>query len=96
MRFLGDGVSRLENIAYSEDILATMEGMRRLGAQIEAGEHSVTIRGISGPPCVRGKSRWTVTNRFHTAVFNPALQPVRPAGGVYGEEPSAQTPAGGV
>ena len=52
---LADGVSRLDNIAYSEDILATMEGMRRLGAQIEAGEHSVTIRGISGPPCVEGE-----------------------------------------
>lgn len=32
---LSDGVSRIENVAYSEDILATIDCLRALGAEIE-------------------------------------------------------------
>ncbi len=32
---LAEGRSIVENVAFSDDILATMEGMRRLGARIE-------------------------------------------------------------
>lgn len=44
---LANGVSRIDNIDYSDDILATISGMEQLGAVIEKGEHSLVIRGIS-------------------------------------------------
>lgn len=42
---LGDGVSTIENIDYSDDIIATINGMVTLGASIEKEEDSVTIVG---------------------------------------------------
>lgn len=46
---LADGTSRLQHIAYSKDILATIGCMRALGAQITEFPDSLEIRGISFP-----------------------------------------------
>lgn len=43
---LADGVSHLTNIDFSDDILATIDGMRQLGANIETSSNSVTVHGI--------------------------------------------------
>lgn len=43
---LADGVSHLTNIDFSDDIRATIDGMRQLGAQIDTGADCVSIRGI--------------------------------------------------
>ena len=40
---LADGVSRIDNIEFSNDILATTNCLRSLGAEIEAGESSLTV-----------------------------------------------------
>ena len=45
---LADGVSHLTNIDFSDDIRATIDGMRQLGAQIDTGADCVSIRGIRG------------------------------------------------
>lgn len=45
---LADGVSHLTNIDFSDDIRATIDGMRQLGAQIDTGVDCVSIRGIRG------------------------------------------------
>ena len=43
---LSDGVSRISNIAYSEDILATLDCIREMGAELTVEEDSVTVTGI--------------------------------------------------
>lgn len=43
---LARGKSKIENIAYSEDILATIAGMRKLGANISEMEDSLIVEGI--------------------------------------------------
>lgn len=43
---LADGVSHLTNIDFSDDIRATIDGMRQLGAQIDTGADCVSIRGF--------------------------------------------------
>ena len=45
---LADKTSRIENIAYSEDILATIDCIRAMGAIVEENEDSVTVTGIGG------------------------------------------------
>lgn len=44
---LAEGESLIKNIAYSEDILATLDCLEEMGAVIERGEAEVKIRGIS-------------------------------------------------
>ena len=43
---LAKGKSVVRNIAYSDDILATIAGMRQLGASIETLEDSVVVEGV--------------------------------------------------
>ena len=44
---LAKGQSVVQNIAFSDDVLATMQGMRALGAEIEdRGDGSLRIRGV--------------------------------------------------
>lgn len=45
---LADGTSRIENIAYSEDILATIDCIRAMGATVEENKDTVTVTGIGG------------------------------------------------
>jgi len=42
---LADGTSKITNVAYSEDIKATIDCVRELGAEVKADEDSVTVRG---------------------------------------------------
>ena len=44
---LSDGVSVISNIDYSVDISTTIDCMRKLGAEIDCKESSVTVKGIS-------------------------------------------------
>lgn len=44
---LAKGKSRINNIAYSEDIKATLDCVEALGANVERGEDFVVIRGFS-------------------------------------------------
>lgn len=43
---LANGKSVIDNIAYSDDIIATIEGMRRLGAEIKKENNRLEIVGI--------------------------------------------------
>ena len=42
---LAKGVSKIENISFSEDIIATIEAMKKLGAKIEQKENYLLIDG---------------------------------------------------
>ena len=42
---LANGVSKIENISYSNDIIATIEAMKKLGAKIEKKENYLLIDG---------------------------------------------------
>ncbi len=42
---LADGESKISNIEYSQDILATVDCMRALGAEINANDDSLTVKG---------------------------------------------------
>ncbi len=44
---LAEGTSRISNVLLSKDILATIEGMRSLGAQIEVQNKELIIQGSS-------------------------------------------------
>lgn len=46
---LGDGVSKVTNIDYSDDIIATIEAMSSLGARITKKEEYIEICGIKSP-----------------------------------------------
>lgn len=77
---LADGASTLQNIAYSDDITATISGMRQLGAQIEALPDSVRIRGAAGHPSGNGLvvdcNESGSTLRFFIPVFTLSGEPV--------------------
>lgn len=42
---LSEGKSRIDNILFSEDILATLDCLKAMGAEIEKGENYVTVCG---------------------------------------------------
>ncbi len=44
---LSQGESVIDNLAYSEDISATLDCLEAMGAEIEKGENAVKIRGFS-------------------------------------------------
>lgn len=46
---LANGVSRIDNIAYSQDILTTIEGMRALGAEIITHDDFIEVTGVKKP-----------------------------------------------
>ncbi len=48
---LSDGISTISNVAFSEDILATIDCIKALGASVEVSDtkDSLTIRGITFP-----------------------------------------------
>lgn len=43
---LANGKSKIENIAYSDDIIATIQGMRKLGAIITEDNNTLYIEGV--------------------------------------------------
>lgn len=47
---LADGVSKIDNVIFSKDILATLDGVKSLGAQYRIEGNSVTITGIQAAP----------------------------------------------
>lgn len=53
---LAEGESRIKNIAYSEDILATLDCLEAMGAVIEKGEDEVKVRGVSPKEIREGKT----------------------------------------
>lgn len=54
---LSSGVSKVENIDYSEDIIATIEGMKTLGAVITKHDDYIKVQGIFNEENIREKSR---------------------------------------
>ena len=46
---LGNGISKIRNIDYSDDIIATINAMRALGAVIEEKEGYLEIKGLNYP-----------------------------------------------
>ncbi len=44
---LSEGTSEIRNVAYSEDILATLDCLATMGAKIQRGEDYVIIEGVS-------------------------------------------------
>lgn len=45
---LSEGTSHIYNVAYSEDILATIDCIRALGAEVEINADTVTVHGFGG------------------------------------------------
>lgn len=45
---LADGTSKVENLAFSEDILATIDSLKSLGADFEIKENTVCVMGCGG------------------------------------------------
>jgi len=43
---LAEGTSEIHNIQFSDDMIATINGMRALGAKIEKKQNSITVEGI--------------------------------------------------
>ena len=45
---LSQGTSHIENIAFSDDVLATIRCLKTLGASVETSQNAVTVTGIGG------------------------------------------------
>ena len=45
---LSQGTSHIENIAFSDDVLATIRCLKTLGASVETSQNDVTVTGIGG------------------------------------------------
>lgn len=50
---LGDGISKVTNIDYSDDIIATIEAMSSLGAKITKKEDYLEVYGINSPENIK-------------------------------------------
>ena len=50
---LGDGISKVTNIDYSDDIIATIEAMSALGAKITKKEDYLEVYGINSPENIK-------------------------------------------
>ena len=78
---LADGTSHIDNIAYSDDIRATLDAVAQLGAKITRAEHRVTIQGCGGGfatvtrPVFCNESGSTL--RFLIPVFSLTAQKIR-------------------
>lgn len=53
---LSNGVSHIQNVAYSQDILATIDVVRALGAEVTQNEDSVTVKGAPFDKAFVGQS----------------------------------------
>ena len=53
---LGDGVSKVTNIDYSDDIIATIEAMSALGAKITKKEDYLEVYGVNSPENIEANS----------------------------------------
>lgn len=53
---LGSGESVISNVAFSQDILATLNGMEQLGTRWEKrGDHSILVKGLQGGTPILGE-----------------------------------------
>ena len=80
---LAKGVSHITNVDFSDDILATIAGMRQLGARIDIEGNSVTIAGIESfqaPDQAVFCNESGSTLRFFIPIFSLCEQPVRFSG----------------
>lgn len=53
---LGNGISKVTNIDYSDDIIATIEAMSSLGAKITQKEDYLEVHGIKSPENIKANS----------------------------------------
>ena len=80
---LARGVSRIENIEYSKDILATLGAVQQLGARVEQEEHALNILGRNASEGFVTVTRPVFCNesgstlRFLIPVFSLTAQKVR-------------------
>lgn len=78
---LANGKSTITNVAYSQDIKTTIEGMRLLGADIEMKEDSVIVDGIKDFSALKQEEVFCCesgsTLRFFIPLFSLCNQTVR-------------------
>ena len=58
---LSEGESTISNIAYSEDILATVDCIKAMGADVKVKGNTITVRGVS--PFTAGDSVYNCRDR---------------------------------
>lgn len=77
---LAKGVSRIDNIAYSQDILTTIKGMQALGAQIITHDDFIEVTGIGKPNSCETREVFCnesgSTLRFFIPIFSLTNQPI--------------------
>lgn len=77
---LAKGTSTITNVAYSKDILATIEGMKQLGAKIEQKADTLLIEGISDFQHLQSHEIFCnesgSTLRFFIPIFSLCKQPL--------------------
>ncbi|MDD5952153.1 MAG: 3-phosphoshikimate 1-carboxyvinyltransferase [Oscillospiraceae bacterium] len=77
---LAQGVSHIDNIDYSDDILATIDGMEQLGAKITRKADSLTITGIQDLHALQSDTidcnESGSTLRFFIPIFSLSGKPV--------------------
>ena len=86
---LAAGTSRIENIAYSDDIRATIGAVRQLGAKVEEKPAAVTVTGCGGESFV------TVTRAVFCNESGSTLRFLIPAVQPHGAKDPLQPARGG-
>ena len=96
---LAKGKSVISNIAYSDDILATIAGMRALGASITMEKDTVVIEGIQSLPqtplqvdCNESGS----TLRFFIPLFAATVYVIGSAHYFFGQKSVVKASAGSI
>ncbi len=65
---LSEGESEIDNISFSEDILATLDCLSEMGAEIEKGEKRVKIKGVS-PSSIKERKNFSARESGSTLRF---------------------------
>ena len=77
---LANGKSIIRNVAYSQDIQTTIEGMRKLGAKIEMKEDYVIVEGIKNFSSLQSQEIFCCesgsTLRFFIPIFSLCNKPI--------------------
>lgn len=77
---LANGISRIDNIAYSQDILTTIKGMQALGAKIITHDDFIEVTGIGKPNTCEAQEIFCnesgSTLRFFIPIFSLTDQPI--------------------
>ncbi|MBF8982507.1 3-phosphoshikimate 1-carboxyvinyltransferase [Lutibacter sp. B2] len=75
---LSNGISNIDNIAFSKDIIATLEGMKSFGVKVDERVNKISIKG--------NESLYLINNKIHCGESGSTLRFLIPMAGIMGRK----------